>query len=114
MTINLLIFTISNKKTKGFTQTTTLAFDRSVNVASGRNTAVDNLKEPLARAIAVAAAAASKIKVLPLKEATIKLEFAVAVEAGGSLKFQLLGGDVGGNIDFSKTSKNSLNVTFAR
>jgi hypothetical protein len=113
ITVNLLIFTISNKKTKGSTQTATLTFDRSVTI-SGSRIPMEDLKEPLARAIAVTAAAASKINVLPLKEASIKLEFVVDTTAGGGVKFELLGGNIGGNVDFSKTSKNSLAVTFAR
>ena len=113
ITINLLIFKISSKRTKGSTETITLNFAQSPKAAV-KPPSAGELKDSLAGAIVAAAGAASKVNVLPLKEATIKLGFAVDTDASGGVKFQLLGADFGGSIDSSKTSMNSLTVTFTK
>jgi hypothetical protein len=52
--------------------------------------------------------------VLPLSQATVKVEFAVERKNDGGLSFKVLGYDVSGSIDWDKTSKNSLEVTFTK
>jgi hypothetical protein len=114
--VKFIIFTISHKTKKGMTQTSTLTFTVPVQegtaYAKGGPKPLADLKEPLARAIATAATMAASINVLPLSEATIKIEFAVSREAGGKIGFTIVSVEGGAGIDFTKTSKNSLELTF--
>ena len=110
--ISFIIFTISSRVKKGETQKTVLTFGALAKPA--RTASVKSLDEPLADAILQAAHIAAQVKTLPLSEATVKFEFVVEKSVGGGVSFQVLGGSVGGDIDFSKVSKNSLEVTFSR
>jgi len=108
--LNFIIFTITHKRAKGTTQTTELVFQVPQN--AGAIIPFQSLTDPLAQAIATAAATAKEINTLPIAEATISIEFAVSRETGGKISFKLLSSSQGGNIDLSKTSRNSLTVTF--
>src|SRR3989442_1257432 len=112
--VNFLIFTISHAQRKAQTQTTTLTFSRMPRPAGAAVKNIEDIKEHLARAIAEAAVLASQVNVLPLEEGSFKIEFFVEKKPSGGVSFKILGGEVGGGVDLDKTSKNSLEVTFAR
>jgi hypothetical protein len=112
--ISFIIFTISHSKKKGATQSTSLTFERMPRPAGSTTKKIDDLTEPLARAIANAAAVASQINVLQFSEATVKLEFVVEKTTGGKISFKVLGANIGPEVDLEKTSKNSIEVTFSR
>jgi len=57
---------------------------------------------------------AGGINALPLVEAKIKIEFAVSRDSEGNIGFPIAGAHGSGNIDFSKASRSSLEVTFGR
>jgi hypothetical protein len=111
--INFIIFTIQHKNKKTETQTTELVFS----LAKPTSVSKENLIDPLAQAIAEAAAAASQINVLPLTKATITIDFAVSKDNSGKISFKVLGTNIAkidGGVDLTKTSKNTLVVTFSK
>jgi hypothetical protein len=112
--LNFLIFTISHKKKKGETLVTTMNFGALEPIQGVKGTELAELKDSLAKAIANAAVLASEVHLLPLREATVKLDFVVEKESGGGLSLKVLGVDIGGDVDFEKVSKNSLEVSFSR
>jgi hypothetical protein len=112
--LNFIIFTISHGQKKGRTITSTLTFGEIDRLYAAGQPNLGNLTESLARAIAMAAAAATEVKTLPLDEATLKVEFVVEKKTGGGLSFKILGADISGDINLENISKNSLEVTFAK
>lgn len=108
--INFIIFTIQHKGKKSETETTELVFSLPKPTAVAKA----NLTDPLAQAIATAAATASQINVLSLTKATITIDFAVSKDNSGKISFTLLGAKIGGGVDLTKTSKNTLVVTFSK
>jgi hypothetical protein len=112
--LNFVIFTISHTAKKGNTITETLTFGALAKAHAEGPPDLSALTDSLARAIATAAATASEVQVLPLSEASVKIEFVVEKKNDGGLSFKVLGYDVTGSIDWDKTSKNSLEVTFSK
>lgn len=108
--IHFIIFTIQHKGKKSETQTTELVFS----VPKLTSVSRANLTDPLARAIAAAAAAASEINVLPLTRATITIDFAVSKDDSGEISFTVFGTKIGGGVDLERTSKNTLVVSFGK
>jgi hypothetical protein len=114
-TINLIVFTISHKSTKGATQTTTLHFGEvAQKSADMKAPEIEDLATPLAKMIATAAELASAVKTLPLTDAKVKIEFVAQRESSGAVTFKILAADGSAGINFKKVSKNSLEVSFAR
>jgi hypothetical protein len=112
--LNFLIFSVEHTSKKGTTIDQTLTFG-SVGKQQGASTGnLETLPDVLSKAVASAALTASKVSELPFSEATIKLTFAVDVKNGGSISYKILGINLGPEVDFEKTSKNTLEVTFAK
>ena len=111
--LDLWVFTISFGEKKQNTVTQILVFGAEKAIA--KKARVEDLVDPLARAIAAAAATAAEINVLPLAKATIKIEFVVEQKVSGTIGFKLVPADVGAEagIDFERTSKNGLEIEFA-
>lgn len=107
---NFIIFTIQHKAKKSQTQTTDLVFSLPKQTSVSKA----NLTDPLAQAVANAATTASQINVLPLTKATISIDFAVSKDNSGKISFTILGTKLGGGVDLTKTSKNTLVVTFGK
>jgi hypothetical protein len=107
---DFVVFTVQHKGKKAATQSTELAFSLPKTASITKA----DLAEPLARAIAAAAATAAQINVLTLTKATVTLEFAVSKDDSGRIGFTVLGTKLGGGVDLATTSKNTLVVTFSR
>jgi hypothetical protein len=108
--INFIIFTIQHKGKKSETTTTELVFSLPKPTSASKA----NLTDPLAQAISMAAATASEINVLSLNKATITINFAVSKDNSGKISFTLFGAKIGGGVDLTKTSKNTLVLTFSK
>lgn len=114
--INFLIFTLQHKDKKSETATAQFEFSPPKPKTPDKGLNALNLAEPLAQAIAAAAATAAEINVpsLPLNKTTITINFAVSKDNGGSLSFVILGAKIGGGAELEKTSKNTLEVSFSK
>jgi hypothetical protein len=112
--ITFLIFTIKHQTKKGNTITQEITWGALPKAAGGGATNFASLTGVLSRAIATAAKVASNVTQLPLTEATIKIQFVVDKDTGGSLSYQVAGVNLGPSVDFDKTSKNTLEVTFSK
>jgi len=110
--LHFIIFTISHRKQKGTTQMMSLLLRAPESRGLVKKIKLPDVKDALARAIATAAAMASSINVLPLDEAKVKFDFATSRNTKGEIEYVLLTGNASSSIDFSKTSKNSLEVVF--
>jgi hypothetical protein len=112
--LNFIIFTISHTAKKGDTVTQTITFGALDKAHAAGKPDFSALTDSLSQAVATSATTAAEVQVLPLSQATVKVEFAVERKNDGGLSFKVLGYDVSGSIDWDKTSKNSLEVTFTK
>ena len=112
ISINLFIFTIKHQTKKSGTLTQEINWG-TLQKPAGAGPA-EQLKDVLAKAISTAAAVAAQVTQLPLSQAVITIQFAVVKDNGGSLSYKIAGINLGPNVDFDKTSKNTLAVTFTK
>ncbi len=112
--ITFLIFTIKHQTKKGNTISQAITWGSLPRPAGGGATSFETLTDVLSRAVATAAKVASNVTQLPLTEATIKIQFVVDKDNGGSLSYKVLGVNLGPSVDLDKTSTNTLEVTFSK
>jgi hypothetical protein len=129
--VNLVVFTISYKHKKGLTQSMDSVFslpdkkaltdhldrlqalskmEMSDTAAAQQQTAEDKLAQALNDAIDVA----SQVTILPTDSVVAKVQFSISNDINAGVSFVFLGGSskASAGVDFTKTSVNSIEVTF--
>lgn len=118
ISLNLVVFTIEHKNKKGTTDTISMTFGGKQLAEFGFVGPPPTLDEQFKNLLTKAVKAAAQISTLPLADIKVKKEFAVSKDTKGGLLFKAtppIGSvSAGGTIDWTKTSKNSIQLTYSK